>query len=96
MQRLARGNTLVGLDVGSSKVAVIVGEMGLDGQIQVVGFGSVYSAGIRKGNVVDIENTVRAIEAAIEKAEQMSGRPIDGGYVSITGTSISSLNNRGL
>ncbi len=96
VQRLARGNTLVGLDVGSSKVAVIVGEMGLDGQIQVVGFGSVYSAGIRKGSVVDIENTVRAIEAAIEKAEQMSGRPIDGGYVSITGTSISSLNNRGV
>lgn len=93
---MARANTIVGLDVGSSNVTVIVGELGLDGRIQVVGFGSVDSAGIRKGSVIDIENTVRSIEAAIEKAEQMSGRPIDGGYVGITGVTISSLNNRGV
>lgn len=93
---MARANAIVGLDVGSSNVTVIVGELGPDGQIQIIGFGSVDSAGIRRGCVIDIENTVRSIEAAIEKAEQMSGRPIDGGYVGITGATVSSLNNRGV
>ncbi len=93
---MARGNTIVGLDVGSTKVAVIVGEIGLDEQLQILGFGTASSTGIRRGAVIDIENTVRSIEEAIEKAEQMSGRPIEGGYVGITGTTISSLNNRGV
>jgi cell division protein FtsA len=87
---------IVSLDIGSTKVTVIVGDVEQDRQLQVVGFGSVESSGIRKGNVIDIENTVRAIESAIEKAEQMSGRDIDGGYVGITGHSVSSINNRGV
>jgi len=93
---LARGDTIVGLDVGSTKVAVIVGSLGSDGQLQIIGFGLAPSAGIRRGSVIDIENTVRSIEAAIEKAEQMSGRAIDGGYVGITATSVASINNRGV
>jgi cell division protein FtsA len=96
VRQLARDNMIVSLDIGSRKVAVIAGEVGRDGQIQVIGFGAVESAGIRKGNVIDIENTVRAIEASIEKAEQMSGREIDGGCVGITGLTVSSLNNRGV
>ncbi|MGB4505268.1 MAG: cell division protein FtsA [Syntrophaceticus sp.] len=87
---------IVSLDIGSTKVTVIAGDIGQDGQLQVVGFGSVDSVGIRKGNVIDIENTVRAIEAAIDKAEQMSGREIDEGFVGITGPTVSSLNNRGV
>ncbi len=93
---MARGDSIVGLDVGSTKVAVIVGSIGPDGQLQIVGFGSVPSVGIRRGSVIDIENTVRSIEQAIERAEQMSGREIDGGYVGITGISIASINNRGV
>lgn len=93
---MARGDTIVGLDVGSTKVVVIVGEVGSDGQLQVVGFGVVPSVGIRRGIVIDIENTVCSIEGAIERAEQMSGRPIEGGYLGITGTSVSSLNNCGV
>ncbi len=93
---MTRGATIVSLDIGSTNVTVIAGEVGLDGIVQIIGFGSVESAGIRKGNVIDIENTVRSIEDAIEKAEQMSGRQIDGGYVGITGNTISSLNNRGV
>ncbi len=93
---IAQENMVVGLDIGSSKVSVIVGEVGQEGLIQVIGFGAVESSGIRKGNVIDIENTVNAIEEAIENAEQMSGREIHGGYVGITGVSISSLNNSGV
>jgi len=91
---LARGSTIVGLDVGSTKVAVLVGEVSEDGQVQVIGFGLVPSAGIRKGTVIDIESTARSIEEAIEKAEQMSGRPIEGGYLGVSGPTVSSLNNR--
>jgi cell division protein FtsA len=93
---LGRENMVVSLDIGSSKVTAIAGDVGEDGKLQIVGFGSVESSGIRKGNVIDIENTVRAIEVAIGKAEQMSGREIDGGYVGITGLTVSSLNNRGV
>ncbi len=93
---VARSNTIVGLDVGTTKVTVIVGEAGVDGQLQIYGFGVAPSSGIRRGSVIDIEKTVRSIEEAIDKAEQMSGRPIEGGYVGITGTTISSLNNRGV
>ena len=93
---MTRGNLIVSLDLGSSKVAVIAGEIGQEDQIHVVGFGAVASTGIRKGNIIDIENTVRAIEAAVEQAEQMSGRQIEGGYVGITGLLVSSLNNRGV
>lgn len=93
---MARGKTVVGLDVGSSKVTLIVGEIGLDGQLHVLGFGVVPSAGIRRGSVIDIEKTVKSIEDAIEKAEQMSGRPVDGGFVGITGMTLVSLNNRGV
>lgn len=93
---VARSNTIVGLDVGTTKVSAIVGEVGIDGQLQIYGFGVAPSLGIRKGSVIDIEKTVRSIEEAIDKAEQMSGRPIEGGYVGITSTVISSLNNRGV
>lgn len=93
---MGRENMVVSLDIGSSKVTAIAGDVGEDGKLQIVGFGSVESSGIRKGNVIDIENTVRAIEVAIGKAEQMSGREIDGGYVGITGLTVSSLNNRGV
>ncbi len=93
---MARSNTIVGLDVGTTKVTAIVGEVGADGQLQIYGYGVAPSYGIRKGSVVDIEKTVKSIEEAVEKAEQMSGRPIEGGYVGITGTTISSVNNRGV
>ena len=93
---MARVDSIVGLDIGSTKVTAIVGSLGPDGRMQIVGYGSVRSAGIRRGSVIDIENTVRSIEEAIEKAEQMSGREIDGGFVSITGPSIASINNRGV
>ncbi|MFY9140411.1 MAG: cell division protein FtsA [Thermacetogeniaceae bacterium] len=93
---MTRENLIVSLDLGSSKVSVIAGEVGQEGQVHVVGFGAVVSTGIRKGNIIDIENTVRAIEAAVEQAEQMSGRQIEGGYVGITGLLVSSLNNRGV
>ena len=64
---------LVGLDIGTSKVVAIVGEISPDGSIEVVGLGSHPSRGLKKGVVVNIESTVQSIQRAIEEAELMAG-----------------------
>lgn len=70
-------NLLVSLDVGTSKVAVIVAELNGDGAVRICGFGSSRSEGVRCGMVVDISAAVRSIRAALDEAEQTSGRRID-------------------
>jgi cell division protein FtsA len=93
---LTKHKVVVGLDIGTSKVAALVGEVREDGQLAVIGFGESVSSGLRKGNIVDIDNTAKSIEEAVKKAEQMSGLSIANVYVGISGTSIASLNNRGV
>ncbi|MDW7675708.1 MAG: cell division protein FtsA [Bacillota bacterium] len=93
---LAKQQIVVGLDIGTSKVTALVGEIKQDEQLSVIGFGESASLGLRKGNIVDIENTSKAIEEAIKKAEQMSGKEITSAYVGISGSSLASLNNRGV
>jgi len=65
---------IVGLDIGTSKVVAIVGELCGDGQIEVVGIGSNPSRGMKKGVVVNIESTVQSIQRAIEEAELMESQ----------------------
>lgn len=93
---MPKKKVIAGLDIGTSKVVVAVGEMGEEGQVNVIGVGESASVGLRKGTIVDIENTARSIEKAVEKAEQMSGVSIDSAFVGITGPHISSINNRGV
>ena len=66
-------NLIVGLDIGTSKVVALVGEIGLDGTIEVLGLGSQPSRGLKKGVVVNIESTVQSIQRAVEEAELMAG-----------------------
>ena len=66
-------NLIVGLDIGTSKVVAIVGEMTNDGRIEVVGLGSHPSRGLKRGVVVNIESTVQSIQRAVEEAELMAG-----------------------
>lgn len=87
---------IVGLDIGTSKVVAIVGEIGGDGQIEVVGIGSNPSRGMKKGVVVNIESTVQSIQRAIEEAELMAGCQIHSVYVGIAGSHIRSLNSHGI
>ncbi|WP_423055304.1 cell division protein FtsA [Zhaonella formicivorans] len=96
MQKLPKKNVIVGLDIGTSKVVAVVGEIGEEGQVNVIGVGECASVGLRKGTIVDIENTAKSVEKAVEKAEQMSGVNIDSAFVGITGPHIASLNNRGV
>ena len=68
---------IVGLDIGTSKVAAIVGEVTPEGELEVIGIGSHPSRGLKKGVVVNIESTVQSIQRAVEEAELMAGSNID-------------------
>ena len=87
---------IVGLDIGTSKVAAIVGENTADGQIEIIGIGSARSRGLKKGVVVNIESTVQSIQRAVEEAELMAGCRIDEVYAGIAGSHVRSLNSHGI
>lgn len=87
---------LVALDVGTSKIACIVGEISKDGQIEIVGYGKHPSHGLKRGVVVNIESTVQSIQRAVEEAELMAGCEIHSAYVGIAGSHINSLNSHGI
>lgn len=87
---------IVGLDIGTSKVVAIVGEVTEDGVIEVIGIGSHPSRGLKKGVVVNIESTVHSIQRAIEEAELMAGCDIHSVYTGIAGSHIRSLNSHGI
>ena len=87
---------IVGLDIGTSKVVAVVGEIDPDGGLEIVGIGSHPSRGMKKGVVVDIESTVTAIQRAVEEAELMAGCQIHSVYVGIAGSHIRSMNSHGI
>ena len=86
---------LVALDVGTSKVAVLVGEVTSEGALDIIGKGSVPSSGLRKGLVNNIEQTVDSIQQAIEQAERLSGLRLEAAFVAVGGDHVQSLNSRG-
>ena len=87
---------IVGLDIGTSKVVALVGEIGADGQLEIVGIGSHPSRGLKKGVVVNIESTVQSIQRAIEEAELMAGCQIHSVFAGVAGNHIRSLNSHGI
>lgn len=89
------GEILVGLDIGTTKICAIVGELTDDG-IDVIGIGSHPSKGLRKGVVVNIETTVQSIQRAIDEAEAMAGTEITHVYTGIAGGHIRSFGGRGV
>ena len=90
------GNMIVGLDIGTSKVVAVVGQMKADGALEIIGIGSCPSRGLKKGVVVDIDSTVHSIQRAIEEAELMAGCQIHSVYVGIAGSHIRSMNSHGI
>jgi len=89
-------NLIVGLDIGTSKVVAIVGEVTPDHDIEIIGIGSHPSRGLKKGVVVNIESTVQSIQRAVEEAELMAGCQIHSVYAGIAGSHIRSLNSHGI
>lgn len=89
-------NLIVALDIGTSKVVVLVGELSDEGRLEIIGIGSCPSRGMKKGVVVNIESTTQSIQRAVEEAELMSGVQIESVYVGIAGSHVRSLNSHGI
>ena len=81
----SRERYLVGLDIGTSKVAAIVGEMMDDGSLEIIGLGVAEAKGIRRGAVVNLEAAVDSIKHAVDEAELMAGVEVDSVYIAISG-----------
>lgn len=86
----------IGLDVGSSKISVVVGKAEDDGTLTVIGVGNSHVTGVKKGVVTEIEETVSGISEAIEIAERTSGIPLGSACVNVNGGHITSINSKGV
>ncbi len=96
MSKKSDGNTIIGLDIGTSKVVAIVAEASEEKGLEIIGIGSHPSRGLKKGVVVNIESTVQSIQRAIEEAELMAGCNIRSVYAGIAGSHVRSLNSHGV
>src|SRR4051812_29164844 len=95
MSATKRENLIVGLDIGTTKICAIVGNLTEDG-IDIVGIGTSPSRGLRKGVVINIESTVASIKKAVEEAELMAGCEIKSVYAGIAGGHIKGFNSQGV
>jgi cell division protein FtsA len=87
---------IVGLDIGTSKIVAVVGELSPEGDLEVIGIGTHPSRGLQRGVVVNIESTVQSIQRAVEEAELMAGCEINTVYAGIAGDHVRSLNSHGI
>lgn len=92
---MQKSHITVGLDIGTTKVAVCAGSI-QEGVINIVGVGSSPNSGVRKGVVTDVEETVSAITSALEEAERMSGVPITDGFVGISNPHVTCTISKGV
>lgn len=92
---MGKEHIVVGLEIGTSKVCVVVGEMKRDGTVQVLGVGEAPARGVRKGEIVDIDTCGKCVREAIGDAEDKSDVMIKNVYLGVTGAHIQSFNNRG-
>lgn len=89
-------NLICGMDIGTSHVRAIVGEINIDGTISIIGVGTSPSNGLKKGVIVDLDKTVEAITNAVEEAERMVGTTIPSAFLGIVGSQVGLINNRGV
>jgi cell division protein FtsA len=93
---MPKNSYVVGLDIGTKKVAAIIGEITEEKKVEIIGIGTAESRGLRKGIVVNLDSTVDAIKKAQEEAELMAGVEIDAAFIGISGAHIKSFNSRGV
>ncbi|MDF1757214.1 MAG: cell division protein FtsA [Legionellaceae bacterium] len=96
MAKKSERNIITGLDIGTSKIVALVGEVTPDGAIELIGIGRHPSRGLKRGVVVDIEATVNSIQRAVQEAELMAGCEVASVYAGIAGSHIRSLNSHGI
>ena len=93
---MPKNSYIVGLDIGTKKIAAIIAEITEDKKIEIIGIGTADSKGLRKGVVVNLEATVNSIKKAQEEAELMAGVEIDSAFIGLSGAHIKSFNSRGV
>src|SRR5947209_19691310 len=93
---MSRGGTFASIDIGTTKVCTVVGEMTSDEDMRILGVGIAPSEGLTRGMVENIRDATESIRAAVEKAERSSGTRIRAAHVGVAGQHISRLNNRGI
>src|SRR5207302_6694219 len=92
---MAKDHILVGLEIGTSKICVVVAESKPDGSIKILGVGQAPARGVRKGEIVDFDTAQKCVHEALVDAEEKSDVMIQSVYVGITGSHIGSFNNSG-
>src|SRR2546426_1188781 len=93
---MAEQTVLVAIDIGTTKVCVLIGEVAARGGVDVIGIGQAPSDGLRKGVVIDIDRTVQSVANAVDAAERLSGLKVRSAFVGISGSHINSQNSRGM
>ena len=93
---MPKNSYIVGLDIGTKKIAAVIAEITEERKVEVIGIGTADSRGLRKGVVVNLESTTESIKKAQEEAELMAGVEIDSTFVGISGAHIKSFNSRGV
>ncbi|MBU1486681.1 cell division protein FtsA, partial [bacterium] len=93
---MTKGNLIVGLDIGTTKVCAIIGEIGEEDQLEIVGVGTSPSHGVRRGVVVNLDATVQSVTKAIKEAELMAGVEVKSVYAGVAGGHIQGINNNGV
>ena len=86
---------ITGIDIGTTKIAIIIAEVDDENSIEILGFGESISNGLRRGVVVDIEKTASAIEEALDKAEKQAKLDVESAYIGITGEHVKGINCSG-
>ena len=92
---MAKSTIYAGLEIGTHKICVVVGEAKRDGAIKILGVGQAPSRGVRKGEIVDFEKVQTCVNDALVRAEDRSDVMIRNVFLGVTGAHIESLNNRG-
>jgi len=92
---MSKGETIVGLDIGTTKICAIIGEMDED-RMEIIGVGTAPSHGLKKGVVVNIDSTIKSVENAISEAELMAGVEVSSVYAGIAGSHIKGINSHGV
>ena len=96
MSKELRRDLIVGLDIGTSKIVAIVGELDGEGRLSILGFGSQISNSLKRGVVINIESTVNSISRAIAEVEMMAGCKVREVYTGIAGSHIKSKDSSGM
>src|SRR6266436_5077738 len=88
---MASNNLMVGLEIGTSKICVVVGESRTDGTLKILGVGQTPSRGVRKGEIVDFETAMKCMHEAVVDAEQKSDVMIKSVYVAVAGSHLQKI-----